>query len=53
MPQVDVFGFSVGGAVALQLAIRNPELVRKLVVSSASFHPDGDRGRRTATRSAR
>ncbi len=41
--QVDVFGFSVGGAVALHLAIRNPELVRKLIVSSASYHPDGDR----------
>ena len=39
----DVFGFSVGGAVALHLAIRHPELVRKLVVSSVSFHPSGDR----------
>ena len=44
VPQVDLFGFSIGGAVALHLAIRNPELVRKLVVSSVSFHPDGDRG---------
>jgi len=41
--QADVFGFSVGGAVALHLAIEHPELVRKLVVSSVSFHPDGDR----------
>jgi pimeloyl-ACP methyl ester carboxylesterase len=41
--KVDVFGFSVGGAVALYLAIRHPEVVRKLVVSSVSFHPDGDR----------
>jgi len=41
--QADVFGFSVGGGVALHLAIRNPQLVRKLIVSSASFHPDGDR----------
>ena len=41
--QVDVFGFSVGGGAALYLAIRHPELVRKLIVSSASFHPDGDR----------
>jgi pimeloyl-ACP methyl ester carboxylesterase len=41
--QADVFGFSVGGGVALHLAIRHPELVRKLIVSSASFHPDGDR----------
>jgi pimeloyl-ACP methyl ester carboxylesterase len=43
VPRVDVFGFSVGGAVALHLAIKHPELVRKLIVSSASFHPDGDR----------
>jgi pimeloyl-ACP methyl ester carboxylesterase len=41
--QADVFGFSVGGAVALHLAIRHPQLVRKLVVSSVSFHPEGDR----------
>jgi len=41
--QVDVFGFSVGGAVALHLAVEHPELVRRLVVSSVSFHPDGDR----------
>jgi pimeloyl-ACP methyl ester carboxylesterase len=41
--QADLFGFSVGGAVALHLAIRQPQLVRKLIVSSASFHPDGDR----------
>jgi pimeloyl-ACP methyl ester carboxylesterase len=41
--QVDVFGFSVGGATALYLAIKHPERVRKLIVSSASFHPDGDR----------
>ncbi len=42
--KADVFGFSVGGAVALHLAVRHPELVHKLVVSSVSFHPDGDRG---------
>jgi pimeloyl-ACP methyl ester carboxylesterase len=41
--QADVFGFSVGGATALHLAIERPELVRKLIVSSVSFHPDGDR----------
>jgi pimeloyl-ACP methyl ester carboxylesterase len=39
----DVFGFSIGGATALHLAVTHPELVRKLIVSSASFHPDGDR----------
>ena len=42
--QVDVFGFSLGGAVALQLAIDHPELVRRVVISSVAFHPDGNRG---------
>lgn len=41
--RADVLGFSVGGAVALHLAIHQPQLVRRLIVSSASFHPDGDR----------
>jgi pimeloyl-ACP methyl ester carboxylesterase len=40
---VDVFGFSLGGAVALRLAVRNPELVRKLVVGSISFNAEGTR----------
>ncbi len=43
VPKVDVFGFSVGGAVALHLAIKHPELVRKAIISSVSFHPSGDR----------
>jgi pimeloyl-ACP methyl ester carboxylesterase len=47
VPLVDVFGFSVGGAVALHLAIRHPTLIRKAVVSSVSFHPDGDRPENT------
>jgi pimeloyl-ACP methyl ester carboxylesterase len=37
----DVFGFSMGGGVALQLALRHPDLVRKLVLASASFTSDG------------
>jgi pimeloyl-ACP methyl ester carboxylesterase len=41
--RADVFGFSIGGAVALHLAIERPDLVRKLIVSSASFSPEGDR----------
>jgi pimeloyl-ACP methyl ester carboxylesterase len=41
--EADVFGFSVGGAVALHLAIGQPQLVRTLIVSSVSFSPDGDR----------
>lgn len=43
LAQVDVFGFSVGGAVALQLAVDHPERVRRLIVSSVTFHPDGSR----------
>jgi pimeloyl-ACP methyl ester carboxylesterase len=38
--EADVFGFSMGGGVALQVAIRHPELVRKLVVASASHTSD-------------
>jgi pimeloyl-ACP methyl ester carboxylesterase len=37
----DIVGYSMGGATALQLAIRHPELVRKLVIASASFRSDG------------
>lgn len=37
----DVFGYSVGAGVALQTAIRHPEVVRKLVVASAAFKTDG------------
>ncbi len=39
--QADVFGYSMGGAAALQVAIRHPEVVRKLVVASASYTSDG------------
>jgi pimeloyl-ACP methyl ester carboxylesterase len=35
--QADIFGYSMGGGVALQVAIRHPEVVRKLVVASASY----------------
>jgi pimeloyl-ACP methyl ester carboxylesterase len=41
--RVDIFGFSVGGAVGLELAVRHPELVRKLIASSVAFSPDGNR----------
>jgi pimeloyl-ACP methyl ester carboxylesterase len=34
--RVDVFGFSMGGGVAWQLAVRHPALVRRLVAGSAS-----------------
>lgn len=37
----DVMGYSQGGGVALQLAIRHPELVDHLVSMSATFRRDG------------
>ena len=37
----DVVGYSMGGGVALQLAIRHPGAVRKVVVASASYTSDG------------
>jgi len=37
----DIFGYSMGGGVALQLSLRHPELVRKLVVASASYSSAG------------
>ena len=43
LAQVDIFGFSVGGAVALELAVEHPERVRRVVLSSITFHPDGSR----------
>jgi pimeloyl-ACP methyl ester carboxylesterase len=39
--QADVMGYSLGGGVALQTAIRHPESVRKLVAVSAAFKRDG------------
>ena len=39
--QADVMGYSLGGGVALQTAIRHPQSVRKLVVVSAPFKRDG------------
>jgi pimeloyl-ACP methyl ester carboxylesterase len=37
----DVMGYSQGGGVALQLALRHPTLVNKLVSLSATFRRDG------------
>ena len=39
--RADVFGFSMGAGIAWQLAIRHPDLVRKLVVASATYTNDG------------
>jgi pimeloyl-ACP methyl ester carboxylesterase len=39
--EADTFGYSTGGGVALQVAIRHPEVVRKLVVASAYYTSEG------------
>lgn len=38
--QADLFGFSSGGMITLQIAIRHPQVVRKLVVASGFFSRD-------------
>jgi pimeloyl-ACP methyl ester carboxylesterase len=39
--QADVLGYSLGGGVALQTAIRHPEVLRKLVIVSAPCRSGG------------
>jgi pimeloyl-ACP methyl ester carboxylesterase len=39
--QADIFGYSLGGGVALQTAIRHSQVVRKLVLVSAPYKRDG------------
>ena len=41
LANADLFGYSLGGGVALQMAIRHPELVRKLIVVSAPCKRQG------------
>lgn len=39
--RADIFGYSMGGGVALQVGIRRSHLVRKLVIASASYNSEG------------
>jgi pimeloyl-ACP methyl ester carboxylesterase len=39
--RADLFGFSNGGTIALQVAIRHPSIVRRLIVASALASRDG------------
>lgn len=39
--QADVFGFSMGGGIAIRLAMQHPDRVRKLVAASASSTSEG------------
>lgn len=41
LERVDMFGYSLGGGVALQTAIRHPDVVRKLALASTPFKRDG------------
>ncbi len=41
IPRADFFGYSNGGSIAMQIAIRHPKLVRKLVIASAMYKRDG------------
>jgi pimeloyl-ACP methyl ester carboxylesterase len=37
----DIFGFSLGGGVALEVALRHPERVNKLIIVSAPYNSQG------------
>ncbi len=41
LENADIMGFSLGGGVALQTAIRHPEVVRKLVLISTAYSTSG------------
>src|SRR5215218_1094534 len=41
IPSADLIGYSMGGGVAMQCAIRHPDKVRKVVSISAAFRLDG------------
>ncbi len=41
VPRADLIGYSMGGGVAMQCAIRHPEKVRKVVSISSVFRQDG------------
>ena len=37
----DIFGYSLGAGIALQVALRHPEVVRKLVLASVTYNKSG------------
>ena len=41
IPRADLIGYSMGGAVAMECAIRHPDKVRKAVIISSMFSSDG------------
>ena len=54
IPKADLIGYSMGGGVAMQCAVRHPDKVRKVVVISSAFRRDGwSRKRSTRSRNSR
>ena len=41
IPSADIYGYSMGGGVATQLALRHPQLVRKLVLAGSALTKEG------------
>ena len=41
LPSADIYGYSMGGGVAAQLAIRHPAKVKKLVIAGAALTKEG------------
>ncbi len=41
IPQADIIGYSMGGEIAMRVAVRHPDQVRKVVVISSTFRRDG------------
>lgn len=41
IPRADLIGYSLGGSVAMECAIRHPDRVRKAVIISSTFRSDG------------
>ncbi len=39
--KADLFGYSNGGSIALQVAMRHPQMARKLIIASAMYKRDG------------
>ena len=41
LDSVDIFGYSMGSGAAMQVGIRHPEIVKKMVLVSGSYSSDG------------